>query len=120
MPGALTLAPGTLAPGFTPSLPVSTSTTASLAEKARAASQDFEAVFINSMLQQMFAGVGEGPYGGGHTANVWRSLLTDEYAKSFAKNGGIGIADHVYRSLLAQQEVRSSAATQPSQESAAP
>ena len=33
--------------------------------KARAAAQDFEAVFLNSMFQQMFADVGEGPFGGG-------------------------------------------------------
>ena len=37
---------------------------------------------------------------------VWMAMLSDEYAKSFAKAGGIGIADHVYRALLAQQEAR--------------
>ena len=75
--------------------------------KAKAASQDFEAVFLNSMFQQMFTGVkGEGPFGGDGATGVWRSFLTDEYAKSFAKSGGIGIADQVYRSLMAQQEVR--------------
>ena len=53
----------------------------------------------------MFTGIdGEGPFGGGGSAGVWRSFLTDEYSKSFAKAGGIGIADHVYRSLLSQQE----------------
>jgi len=73
--------------------------------KARAAAQDFESVFINSMLEQMAAGLdGDGPFGGSGATGVWRSLLTQEYAKSFAKAGGIGIADHVYRSLLAQQE----------------
>jgi Rod binding domain-containing protein len=35
---------------------------------------------------------------------VWRSLLTDEYAKNIAKAGGIGIADHVYKTLIAHQE----------------
>ena len=75
--------------------------------KAHAAAQDFEAVFLNSMFQQMFTGVeGEGPFGGSGATGVWRSLLTDEYAKSFAKAGGIGIADQVYRSLIAQQEAR--------------
>ncbi len=49
---------------------------------------------------------GDGPFGGGGKAGVWRSFLTEEYSKSFAKAGGIGIADHVYRSLLNQQEVR--------------
>jgi len=74
--------------------------------KARAAAQDFESVFINSMFEQMAAGLdGDGPFGGSGATGVWRSLLTQEYAKSFAKAGGIGIADHVYRSLLAQQEI---------------
>jgi len=74
--------------------------------KARAAAQDFEAVFLNSMFSEMFTDVGgEGPLGGGSGgAGVWRSFLIDEYSKSFARAGGIGIADNVYRSLLAQQE----------------
>jgi Rod binding domain-containing protein len=76
--------------------------------KARAAAQDFEAVFLNSMFQNMFTGIsGEGPFGGSGAVGVWRSMLTDEYSKSFAKAGGIGIADQVYRSLMAQQEARS-------------
>ena len=76
--------------------------------KAKTASQDFEAVFINSMFQQMFTGIqGDGPFGGNGATGVWRSFLTDEYAKSFAKSGGIGIADQVYKTLIAQQEARS-------------
>jgi Rod binding domain-containing protein len=79
-------------------------------EKARAAAQEFEAVFLNSMFSEMFTGVdGEGPFGGGAGGGVWRSFLTDEYAKSFARAGGIGIADDVYRTLLAQQEAISGA-----------
>jgi len=76
--------------------------------KAKAAAQNFEAVFLNSMFQEMFTDIGgEGPFGGSGATGVWRSLLTDEYAKSFAKTGGIGIADQVYKTLLAQQEGRS-------------
>ena len=72
---------------------------------ARAAAVDFEAVFLNSIFNQMFTGIdGEGPFGGSGATGVWRSFLTDEYAKSFARAGGIGIADHVYRSLIGQQE----------------
>jgi len=64
-------------------------------------------VFLNSMISQMFTGIdGEGPFGGGPAVGVWRSFLTDEYAKTFARSGGIGIADHVYRSLIAQQEMK--------------
>ena len=76
--------------------------------KARATAQDFEAVFLNSMFQNMFTGIsGEGPFGGSGAVGVWRSMLTDEYSRSFAKGGGIGIADQVYRSLMARQEVQS-------------
>jgi Rod binding domain-containing protein len=74
------------------------------AAKTQAAAQDFEQVFVNSMFQQMFSGLGQGPFNGGPGAAVWRSFLTDEYAKSFVKNGGIGIADQVQRELLAHQE----------------
>lgn len=77
-----------------------------LKAKTKAASQDFEAVFLNNMFQQMFTGLeGEGPFGGSGATGVWRSFLVDEYSKSFAKSGGIGIAGQVYNTLLAQQEV---------------
>ena len=64
-------------------------------------------MFLNSMFQHMFTGIdGDGPFGGSGAAGVWRSMLTDEYAKSLAKAGGIGIADQVYRTLIAQQEAQ--------------
>ena len=74
--------------------------------KARAAAQDFEAEFLNSMFEQMYAGIkGDGPFGGDGATGVWRSFLTQAFAKSFAQNGGIGIANSVYQTLLKQQEV---------------
>ena len=77
------------------------------AAKAKAAAQNFEAVFLNSMFSQMFTGIdGDGPFGGSGATGVWRSMLTDQYARSVAKAGGVGIASHVYQSLLAQQEVK--------------
>lgn len=78
----------------------------SVQSRARAKADDFEAVFLNSMFQQMYTGIeGDGPFGGGTGVGVWRSFLTDQFAKSMVKAGGIGIADHVYRSLLGQQEI---------------
>jgi Rod binding domain-containing protein len=77
--------------------------------RARAQATDFEAMFLNSMFSHMFTAIdGEGPFGGAGGPGVWRSFLTDEYSKSFAKAGGVGIADQVYRTLLAQQEARAS------------
>ncbi len=96
-------------PGLSPAANVAlvaNTKTPTLAGKARKAAEYFESVFLNTMFQQMFSKVADGPFSGGHAAGVWRSFLTDEYARSFAKAGGIGIADHVQRSLLAQQEVR--------------
>jgi Rod binding domain-containing protein len=91
--------------------------TSGVNSKAWQAAQDFEAVFLNSMFSQMFTGIdGDGPFGGGQALGVWRSFLTDEYAKSFARKGGIGIASDVYRTLMAQQEAGGTtarAATEP-------
>jgi peptidoglycan hydrolase FlgJ len=76
--------------------------------KAKSASEKFEAMFLNSMFQQMFTGIdGEGPFGGSGALKVWRSFLTDEYAKTFAKTGGLGIASHVYDQLLRHQGIKS-------------
>jgi len=85
--------------------------TAVLRGGAKKAAQDFEAVFLNQMFQHMFTGIeGEGPFGGGVGVSIWRSFLTEQYAKTFSKAGGIGLADHVYRSLMAHQEARTAAA----------
>ena len=85
-------------------------------EKAMNAAQDFEAVFLNSMFSQMFTSIdGEGPFGGDQSTGVWRSFLTDEYARSFAKKGGVGIASDVYRTLMWQQEVSDAAQPSPTE-----
>jgi peptidoglycan hydrolase FlgJ len=83
--------------------------TLNIKAKAKAASEQFEAMFLNSMFQEMFTGVdGDGPVGGSGALKVWRSFLTDQYAKTFAKAGGVGIAPHVYDELLKQQGVSAS------------
>jgi flagellar protein FlgJ len=75
--------------------------------KAKGAAQDFESVFLNTMFSQMTSGVkGEGPFGDTPGTGVWRSMLTDEYSKSFAKAGGVGISNDVYRTLILQQASR--------------
>lgn len=99
---------GTAAPigiGPAPALKA-TSVPPAVATKARATAQDFEAMFLTSMFGQMFSNVGDGPFSGGQAAKTWRSMLTDEYAKTVAKSGGVGIANAVYSELIAQQEAR--------------
>jgi Rod binding domain-containing protein len=76
--------------------------------KAKAQAQDFEALFLNTMFSQMTSGVkGEGPFGDTTGTGVWRSMLTDEYSKNFAKAGGVGVSQDVYRTLIMQQAANS-------------
>ena len=57
--------------------------------KTKATATDFEAMFLNSMFAQMTSGIkGEGPFGDTPGTGVWRSMLTEQYSKSFAKAGG--------------------------------
>ena len=77
--------------------------------KAKATAQDFEAVFLNSMFSQMTSGLnGEGPFGNTPGTGIWRSMLTEQFSKSFAKAGGVGISNDVYRTLILQQASRTS------------
>ena len=77
--------------------------------KAKSTATDFEAMFLNSMFSQMTSGVkGEGPFGDTPGTGVWRSMLTEQYSKSFAKAGGVGISNDVYRTLIMQQAGRAS------------
>ena len=72
--------------------------------KAKTQATDFEAMFLNQMFSQMTDGLqGEGPFGNTPGTGVWRSMLTEQYSKSFAKAGGVGIAKNVYRELILQQ-----------------
>ena len=77
--------------------------------KAKATATDFEAMFINQMFSQMTNGLkGEGPFGDTPGTGVWRSMLTEQYSKNFAKAGGVGISNDVYHTLIMQQAGRTS------------
>ncbi len=76
-------------------------------EKAKTQAQEFESVFLNTMLSQMFSGLeGEGPMGAGNGSGsaTWRSILTEEYANLISSAGGVGIADSVLKEILTLQE----------------
>jgi len=79
---------------------------AGAAQTARQQAEEFEAIFLNTMFQTMFAGLEEsaGTWGGGAGSDAWRGMLVEEYADTIARSGGIGIADSVHRELLALQE----------------
>jgi flagellar protein FlgJ len=66
---------------------------------------DFEKLFLENMLGHMTSGLkGEGPLAGeGTGGQIWRDMLTKEYAGSVTKAGGIGIASNIYNELLRLQ-----------------
>jgi Rod binding domain-containing protein len=75
--------------------------------KMRDKAQEFEAVFLSQMLKPVFESIDtDGPFGGGQAESMWRSLMVDEYGKSMAKAGGIGLADSVMSEMLRLQEAK--------------
>ena len=72
-------------------------------DKTKKVSRNFEGVFLTNIFENMFEGLNEdGPFGSGSGNGVWRSLFTEEYAKSVAASGGI--ADQSQRQLISLQE----------------
>jgi flagellar protein FlgJ len=68
--------------------------------------QDFESMFLSQMMAPMFGdSTGESQFGNGDTKDIYKKMMLDEYGKSMAKSGGIGIASFVKKELLKMQEV---------------
>lgn len=73
-----------------------------------AVAKDFESVFLSQMMGLMFAGDDANSYfGNGAAGDIYKTFLMNEYGKSIANAGGIGIADTLKQELLKLQEVPS-------------
>lgn len=71
-----------------------------------AVAKEFESVFLSQMLQHMWSGIKVDPlFGGGHAEEIYRSMLTDEYASLITQSGGIGLAGEIKAELLKLQEI---------------
>jgi Rod binding domain-containing protein len=77
-------------------------------KEADRVSHDFEAMFLSSMLQPMFATLkpGKGLFGGGNAESTFQAMMVDEYGKVMSKAGGVGIAAMVRKQILQTQEVK--------------
>lgn len=63
------------------------------AAKAANVAKEFEAMLVGQLFEHMFDGLGaSGPFGGGQAERTWRSLMLQEYARSIAESGELGIA----------------------------
>ena len=109
MPTPITAALGMASSVASAAAPLMQAKTPSMSlEKIKSVSSEFESVFLNNMLEEMFAGVGEDdPFGNSEGAATWRSLRTEEFGRAISRAGGIGLAEHVERHLIALQESQS-------------
>lgn len=89
----------TALPGPRPRREAEAASDAAMREAARA----FEATFLAEMLKH--AGFGEVPeaFGGGTGEAQFAGLLREAHAHQLAEVGGVGLADQVFRSLVARQ-----------------
>jgi Rod binding domain-containing protein len=89
--------------------PLTNASTANMnLQRIKATAEEFESVFLGNMLEAMFEGVGDDdPFNTAEGAATWRSMQTEEMARGIARAGGIGLADHVARHLIALQETPS-------------
>ncbi len=71
------------------------------AQRMRELAQEFEAVFLAEMLKNSGLNKTSSDFGGGVGEDAFGSLLTTEYARALASQGGVGIAEHVFRALNA-------------------
>ncbi len=66
--------------------------------------RDFEAMFMTEMLKPMFEGIQpDETFGGGKGEEVFNSLMLDEYGKTMASTGTVGIAELVKQQLIEMQ-----------------
>ena len=73
--------------------------------EVRRVAVEFEAVFIAQMMAPMFQGLETDElFGGGPGEDIYRSVLVEEYGKSIARAGGIGLSDAIQREILRIQE----------------
>ena len=90
-----------------PTIPVAPSTlpVADPATRAKIhkTATNFEASFLQVMLGQMFDSVDPGAFGGGAGEDAFKSFLTDAFAKSMAKSGGVGLSKDLAREMLKMQ-----------------
>lgn len=74
-------------------------------DQARRVAEEFEAVFLAQLMEQMMGESTQSEmFGGGPGESAFRGMLNEEYAKVMARAGGIGLADDLAREMLRLQE----------------
>ncbi|WP_081691439.1 rod-binding protein [Cucumibacter marinus] len=74
--------------------------------------QEMEGLFINTLVSQMFSGLGEeDAMGGGYAEQTYRGLQAEHISDAIARAGGFGLADSILRDMIATQATPAAAPT---------
>lgn len=94
-------------PRLTAAMPAKSSVPPRDVAQIRAVAEDFEAFFAGLVFDEMTSEMEpDAVTGGGEAEGMFRSLLNQEFGKSVARGGSLGIADIVQRQLLQLQETQ--------------
>ena len=74
--------------------------------KLKQQATDFEGVFLNSLMKEMFSSIktDDSSFGGGFGEETWRGMQAEQFSNAMADQGGIGLADQLMPTLLKLQE----------------
>ena len=96
-------------------------------QRLRGATQDFEALFLHSLLKQMREGAqieGASLFGDSPAQQVFTDMLDQEYARVMSESGGIGFGEMLFQqlrgALVAPEEAPAQAVPMPEVASADP
>ncbi|MBF9042632.1 chemotaxis protein chel [Rhodobacterales bacterium HKCCE4037] len=70
----------------------------------REVARDLEAAFLAEMLKHAGFGEARDSFGGGIGEEQMTSLLRTEHARALAEQGGIGLAESIFESLVRRSE----------------
>ncbi len=78
-------------------------------KKLEEAAKEFEAVFVSEMMKPMFEGIEvDETFGGGQAEKIFRGMMLQEFGKTIAETGRVGIAPHIKEAMIKLQEQQSS------------
>lgn len=69
-----------------------------------AAARELEGAFLSEMLKSAGFAEARSAFGGGVGEEQFSSLLRDMHSRELAQNGGIGLAEAIYRSMMEAQD----------------
>src|SRR5690606_30932930 len=81
--------------GFSVEVPAGTEGAAAAEPASPESFKRFEAMVLQTFIQNMLPKDGAAVYGKGMAGDMWKSMLAEKIADVMAERGGIGIADHM-------------------------